>query len=75
MLINLLEPVGNVVESSLISAIVDQDDPHGSLVVGLGDSAEPLLASCVPHLQLDPLLIDVNFLDFKVNAYDLCEQN
>lgn len=75
MLINLLEPVGNVVESSLISAIVDQDDAHGSLVVGLGDSAEPFLASCVPHLQLDPLLIDVNFLDFKVNAYDLCEQN
>jgi hypothetical protein len=75
VLINLLEPVGNVVESSLISAIVDQDNAHGSLVVSLGDCAESLLASCVPHLQLDPLLIDVNFLDFKVNAYDLCEQN
>ena len=75
MLINLLEPVGNVVESSLISAIVNQDNAHGSLVVGLGDSAESLLASCVPYLQLDPLLIDVNFLDFKVNAYDLCERN
>jgi hypothetical protein len=68
VLINLLEPVGNVVESSLISAIVNQDNAHGSLVVSLGDCAEPLLSSCVPYLQLDSLLIDVNFLDFKVNA-------
>lgn len=68
MLINLLEPVGNVVESSLISAIVNQDNAHGSLVVSLGDCAEPLLSSCVPYLQLDSLVIDVNFLDFKVNA-------
>lgn len=68
MLINLLEPVGYVVESSLISAIVNQDDAHGSLVVSLGDSAEPLLSSCVPYLQLDSLVIDGNFLDFKVNA-------
>ena len=68
MLIYLLEPIRNVVESSLVSAIVDEDDPHGSLVVSLGDSAEPLLASCVPHLQLDPLIIDINFLNFKVYA-------
>lgn len=68
MLINLLEPVGYVVESSLISAIVNQDNAHGSLVVSLGDCAEPLLSSCVPYLQLDSLVIDVNFLDFKVNA-------
>ena len=68
MLINLLKPVGNVVESSLISAIVNQDNAHGSLVVSLGDCAEPLLSSCVPYLQLYSLVIDVNFLDFKVNA-------
>ena len=68
MLINLLGPVGYVVESSLISAIVNQDNAHGSLVVSLGDCAEPLLSSCVPYLQLDSLVIDVNFLDFKVNA-------
>ena len=68
MLIYLLEPIRNVVESSLISAIVNQDDPHSSLVVSLGDGAEPLLASCVPHLQLDPLIIDINFLNFEVYA-------
>lgn len=68
MLIYLLEPIGNVVESSLISAIVNQDDPHGSLVVSLCDGAEPLLASCVPDLQLDPLIIDINFLNFEVYA-------
>jgi hypothetical protein len=68
VLINLLKPVGNVVESSLISAIVNQDNAHGSLVVSLGDCAEPLLSSCVPYLQLYSLVIDVNFLDFKVNA-------
>ena len=68
MLIYLLKPIGNVVESSLISAIVYQDDPHGSLIVSLGDSAEPFLASCVPNLQLDSLIVDVNFLDFEVNA-------
>jgi hypothetical protein len=68
VLIYLLEPIGNVVESSLISTIVNQDDPHGSLVVSLGDGAEPLLAGCVPDLQLDPLIIDINFLNFEVYA-------
>lgn len=68
MLVYLLEPIRNVVESSLISAIVNQDDPHGSLVVSLSDGAEPLLPSCVPHLQLDPLIIDINFLNFEVYA-------
>ncbi len=68
MLIYLLKPIRNVFESSQISAIVYQDDPHGSPIVSSGDSAEPFLASCAPHLKLDSLIFDVNFLDFEVNA-------
>ena len=68
VLVNLLQPVGDVVERLLVRAIVDQDDPHGPFVVGLRDRAEALLARRVPDLQLDPLVVDVNLLDFEVNA-------
>ena len=68
VLVYLLEPVLDVSEGLLVGAVVDQDDAHGSLVVGLRDGAEPLLASSVPHLQLHALLVHVDLLDFEVNA-------
>ena len=65
--LDLLEPVLNVVKSLLLRAVVDQHDAHGSFVVRLRDRAEPLLARRVPHLQLDPLVLNLNRLDLEVD--------
>ena len=75
MLINLLEPVRDVVESLLISAVVDQYDTHSPLVVSLSDCPEPLLTSCVPHLQFDSLFFNIDFLYLKVNTYKWYQQS
>ncbi len=68
MLINLLEPVLDIVKSDFLSAVVDEDDAHGSLVIGLCDRAEPLLTCRVPNLQLDALVLHINRLNLEVDA-------
>lgn len=70
MLLNLLQPVRNVVEGLLVSTVVHKNDAHCALVIGLSDSAETFLARCVPHLQLYSLVIHIDLLDFEVNTYD-----
>lgn len=69
MLINLLEPGRNVVKCLLVSAVVDQDDSHSSLVVCLRNCAESLLAGGVPYLKLDSFVVDVELLDLEINTY------
>lgn len=66
--VDLFQPIGDVVKSGFFSAVVDQDNAHGALVVGLGDGSEPLLAGSVPNLQLDPLIVDVDCLDFEIDS-------
>ena len=68
MLVYLLQPVGDVVEGLLLGAVVHQNNAHSTLVVGLCDCPETLLASCVPNLQLDLLIININILNLEVNA-------
>ena len=70
MHVNLLEPVLNVVESALLSAVVDEDDAHGAFVVGLCDRAEAFLSRSVPNLQLHALVLHVDRFDLKVNSYN-----
>ena len=70
MLFNLFQPVLDIVKGAFLSAIVDKDDTHCALVVCLRDSAEAFLASCVPHLKLDSLILHVDGLDLEVDAYD-----
>ena len=50
MLIDLFEPVLNIVECRLFSAVIHKQNAHGALVIRLGDRPESLLASSVPHL-------------------------
>jgi hypothetical protein len=69
MLINLLQPILDVIESLLVSAVVHQNDAHRPLVVSLSDSPESLLSCCVPHLQLNLLIVHVDLLYFEVNTY------
>ncbi len=69
MLVNLLEPVLDVIESLLVSAVIDEDDAHSSFVIGLRNGSEALLTCSVPHLQLNFLVIYVYLLYLEVNPY------
>jgi len=68
VLVDLLEPVGDVIECLLLRAVVNQNDAHRAFVVGLRNRAEAFLAGRVPNLQLYPLAIHIDGLDFEVNA-------
>ena len=69
MSLDLFEPVLDIVKSAFLGAVVDEDDAHGSLIVGLCDGSESLLSSCVPDLELDSLVLHINRLDLEVDTY------
>ena len=56
MLVNLFEPILNVIKSDLFSTIVHQEDTHGSFVVCLCNRSKSLLSRSVPNLQLYRLI-------------------
>lgn len=49
---NILNPVRHRQEGTPLGDVICEDGPVGTAVVALGDGAEPLLAGCVPNLQL-----------------------
>ena len=51
MLIQLINPVLQVLECLVVSGVVDEADCSGVLVVNLGDATELLTACSVPNLQ------------------------
>ena len=69
MKLYLTHPILDILEAFVLCAIVSQNDAHGSLIVGLRDGAEPLLAGCVPNLQFNVLAIDLHSLDLEINSY------
>jgi len=69
VLLNVPDPVLDVIETLLVGDIVDQHDPHGAPVVGSSDGSESLLSRCVPYLKLDLLTIQLYCTDLKVNSY------
>ena len=69
MQLYLTDPILDILEAFLLGAIVSENDAHGPLIVGLRDGAEPLLAGCVPNLQLNVLAIDLHSLDLEINSY------
>ena len=64
----MLDPVLKVIEGFSLSDRVDQNYPSCSFVVRLCDGFESLLACGVPYLHLDFDSIDIDGLDFKVDA-------
>jgi hypothetical protein len=68
MLVNLLQPVLDVVESCFLRAIVHQYYSHCSLIIRLRDCSESFLPCSVPHLELYSLVPHRNGLDLKVNT-------
>ena len=60
------EPSLDILVSEMLGNVVDQESSHSSSVVRTGDSSVPLLASCVPDLDLglDSLPINLDNLHF-----------
>ena len=71
VLLDVPDPVLDVVEALLVGDVVDEHDTHGSAVVGRGDGPESLLSRCVPDLQLDLLAVELDRPDLEVDA---CER-
>ena len=68
VLLDVADPVLDVVEALLVGDVVDEHDAHGPAVVGRGDGAEPLLAGRVPDLQLDLLPVKLDRADLEVDS-------
>lgn len=68
MLVNLLQPVLDVVECCFLRAVIHQYDSHCSLIIRLRDCSESFLPCRIPHLQLYSLVPHRNGLDLKVNT-------
>lgn len=64
----MVEMCARTVEALLIGDIVNQQDAHGTSVVGSGDCAEALLTSGIPYLQLDTLAVQLYRADLEVDA-------
>jgi hypothetical protein len=77
MLLNITDPVSDIVEASIVGYVVRQEDSHGAAVVGGRDCSESFLTGRIlilntgnkyPDLQLDSLSIQFNSPNFKVNT-------
>lgn len=69
MEIYLSDPVPHIIKTFLRGAVVRKDDAHSSFVVGLGDGLVPILARCVPHLQLDIFAFNIYCFNLEINSY------
>ena len=67
ILIDLLEPIANIWESLSLRCIVHQNDSLGTSVVISCDCLEAFLTGCVPQLQLDAFIVNLEHLDLEIN--------
>lgn len=67
VLLDILQPVGDVVEGLQICDVVQQQDAHRAPVVGGGERSEALLTGGVPNLQLDRNAVEID--DFLLKVY------
>lgn len=56
------------VEGALIGDIVNQQDAHGTAIVGGGDGAEAFLACGIPDLQLHALAVELDGPDLEIDT-------
>lgn len=68
ILINLSHPVADVGKTVSLCDIIDQQNSHGTTIVGGGDRTETFLTSCVPDLKLNLSVTAHDRLDLEVNA-------
>jgi hypothetical protein len=75
VLLNVPDPVLDVVKALLVGDIIDEHDAHGAAVVGGGDGPEPLLSGCVPDLELDLLSVQLDRPDFEIDPWASSSHN
>lgn len=68
ILVYLADPVSKAFEAGLRCAVVGNYNSVSLLVISLGNSAEALLAGCVPDLQTDHEIPDLYLLALEVDA-------
>ena len=68
VLLDLSHPVVHVRVRLLLGDIIGDNDSVSSLVVGGGNGLEALLSGGVPNLELNLFAIDLDGLDFEVDA-------
>lgn len=64
----LPHPVLECVKGCPVVDRIDHDDTHRTLVIGLCDGLESLLACGVPDLEPDFLPLDLDGFYFEINA-------
>ena len=68
MFLDLAEPDRDAKEALSVGHVEDHDDPIGALVVRIRDRAVPLLPRCVPNLQLNRALIDLEGSEAEIDT-------
>ena len=74
-LLNLLEPiVGGILKRLKISDIKDYHESMCSSIVRTGDSPKFFLASSIPYLKFDTLIIKIEWFEAKIDS-NCCKED
>ena len=68
MFFDFIQPDRDGEETFFVSEVKNHNYAIGTLVVGIRDCAVPFLTRCVPNLQLDSALIDLECSESEINS-------
>lgn len=68
MLVNLFQPILNIIEGLFFGTIIDKNNAHCSLIICLCNSSETFLTCCVPNLKFYSFLINIDCFYLKINT-------
>lgn len=51
----------NIGECLIVSKVIHEEDSMGSFVISTCNGSEPLLSSCVPNLQFDYVIVNIEW--------------
>jgi hypothetical protein len=72
VLLDILEPLLDVLEGLLICDVIHQKDSHGISIVSGRDCLEPFLTRCIQQLQLDFLVVKFNSPQLEIYSDRWC---
>jgi len=67
MLVDIPQPLGDVVKALRVGYVIHEEDAIGAPVVTGGDRVETLLTSRVPDLQFDFLALELDSFNLEIN--------